>query len=99
LTGAISDERIPHKVKDRTLLQATGLNDRQDAFDKAVARIRLSPMRVTPPEHGVTQGTFGAVVRWLKAGYGDKTPQIGISRQQATTRLGCARRRGLQADG
>jgi hypothetical protein len=39
LTGAISDQRVTQKVKDRSLLLATGFNDRQDALDKATAAI------------------------------------------------------------
>ena len=87
MTGSISKQRVAQEVKDRALLLATGFNDGQDAFDKAAAAIRLSTMGVTSPDNRVTQRAFGAVVDRLKAGYGDKAPQVRISSQQATTRL------------
>jgi hypothetical protein len=37
LAGTVGDECIPQEVKDRTLLLATGFNNCQDAFNKAVA--------------------------------------------------------------
>ena len=99
MTGAISDERIAQKVKDRPLLLATGFNHRQDAFDKAAAQIRLGAMRGATPDDRMTQRAFGTVVGRLKTGYGYKPPQVRISSQQATTRLSGPRRRSCQPSG
>ena len=74
LNWGLTNQRIAQEIKDRSLLLPTGFNDGEDAFDKAAAQVRLSTMRVTPPDNGVTQGAFGAVVGRFKAGYGYKTP-------------------------
>jgi hypothetical protein len=39
LTDAVSDESIPQKIKNRTLLLAAGFNHGQDAFDKPAAEV------------------------------------------------------------
>jgi hypothetical protein len=39
LTGAVSDEGITQKVKDRTLLLSAGVNHCQDAFNKSAAQV------------------------------------------------------------
>jgi hypothetical protein len=42
LTGAESDEGLPHKVKDRALLLAAGFNPGQDPFNKAAVTLGLT---------------------------------------------------------
>ncbi len=93
MTGTISDKRLSQKGKDRALLLATGFNHGEDALDKTTAMIGLRAMRGTPPNHRVTQGAFGTVVGGLKAWNGDEAPEVGVSRQEQTTRR-CGTRRG-----
>jgi hypothetical protein len=88
----MSYQRVTQEVKDRTLLLATGFNDRQDAFHETTAQIGLGTMRWASPDHRMTQRAFGTVIGRLKPRDRYKSPEVGIGSQQAKTRLNGTRR-------
>jgi hypothetical protein len=89
LTHPVSDEGIPHEVKDRPLLLATGFSHRQDPFNKTAARIRLGAMRGASPDNRMTQRAFGTVVgrfeaRHRSASAASRRRHVAVVREEET---------------
>ncbi len=56
-------------------LQAAGLPEAEDAFDKAVAFFLSGAEATLAPEYSKTQGAFGVIIAWGDAFFLEKKPQ------------------------
>jgi len=70
-------------AQDGAVLQAAGLADGLDPFDPAAAAVRLGSALEFAHQHGVTDSTFGGVVRRVDLEVGDvaEGPERFVLRQ------------------
>ena len=85
---AVREDCLPEVVKRVTFLLAAGFGDGQDALNKATARLRLSAVGDTAPDHGCAQSAFGAVVSRLNARMRGECPQGRLNLQDEAAGFG-----------
>jgi hypothetical protein len=70
-----SAHRLGHKIEQRTLLLRTGGVHAEHPLDKPAARVTPRTETALAPEHGVTKGSFGPIVRRFHPFHARKCPK------------------------